>query len=460
MHTFKDDNSWRRHQSDFFLDQRKKKRKGRIFKILLALVLLIGISFSFKPALHKGKELISWVSAMVAPGDLPDPLIHKSPTLLTIGQAREQIKELPVLNASRNVFFLDTPEQSLRVNTSLDPELMEYLNSVQEKLKRLTRGKPRQLAIVVMDGHTGQFKAMAGFDLENPDANPVAQDIYPAASLFKIVTATAAIDALGYSPLTPVFFNGNKYTLYKRQLKNTRNKYTSKTTLARAFAESINPVFGKLGQNELGRERLDQYAEAFGFSQELNSDLEFPSGNFATTQSKYHLAELGCGFNQQTTISPIFAAVMVTAVLNQGHSRVPTLVDQITTAMDETIYKREQAVYKTAMKPETADAMIALMQKTISSGTARKSFRRISRDKVLSQLIIGGKTGSLYNREHIIKYDWFTGFGKTRSGNESVALAVLVGHGKYIGTRAATHARSILRKYFEPRLAKADAPNT
>ena len=82
--------------------------------------------------------------------------------------------------------------------------------------------------IVAMDAKTGNIVAMAGFDLADSKANPCMESNYPAASIFKIVTASAAIDSLGYTAHTPLYFNGNKYTLYKRQLNEVKNKYTTK----------------------------------------------------------------------------------------------------------------------------------------------------------------------------------------------------------------------------------------
>ena len=88
------------------------------------------------------------------------------------------------------------------------------------------------------------------------------------------------MDTLGYSDTTPLYFNGNKYTLYKRQITEKKNKYTSTVSLASAFAQSINPVFGKLGQLYLGRERLDTYASGFGFNLKTDADFQFQSGVF------------------------------------------------------------------------------------------------------------------------------------------------------------------------------------
>ena len=238
--------------------------------------------------------------------------------------------------------------------------------------------------------------------------------------------------------------------MYKRQLTTKRNKYTSRVTLARAFADSINPVFGKLGRFDLGREKLGRYAQGFGFNNVPDTDMDLPPGRFTVTDSDYHLAELGCGFNRQTQISPLFGAMLVTAVLNQGHLLVPRLVDRVETPDHEIVYKSTRSVYKTPITAESAREMLNIMQKTVTSGTARKSFRGYSRDKVLSKLTIGGKTGSLSNKERTVKYDWFTGFGSEKTGKRTLVVTVVVGHQKYIGTRASSHARNMLKTYFTP----------
>ncbi|MCP4720426.1 MAG: hypothetical protein GY860_13285, partial [Desulfobacteraceae bacterium] len=183
-------------------------------------------------------------------------------TTLSKAGLKGLILETPFLNSDKNVFFMDTQDKSYTITTSLDIKLQKMLIASMNRLKTLNRGKPQRIAMVAMDAQTGSLKAMAGFDLTDSQANPCAVSNYPAASIFKIVTASAAIDSLGYTAHTPLYFNGNKYTLYKRQLTDVKNKYTTKTSLARAFGESINPVFGKIGKNYLGKERLDTYAHA------------------------------------------------------------------------------------------------------------------------------------------------------------------------------------------------------
>lgn len=453
MQTYKKENSWREHQASYIQRQKKKALVSLIFKRFLPLVLAGVLVVTAWQVLDIGKRLavlgslfsksVEKTFSKKSPG-----ITAKVPAILSKSEVKPLIADIRFLNARKNIFFVDTPLESFRIKSSLDPGLMNYLISVQENLKKKDRGKPVQIAMVVMDAATGRLLAMAGYDMASPGANPCTRSDFPAASIFKIVTAASAVDALGYTPHTPVFFNGNKYTLYKDQLKETRNQYTVKISLAKAFAGSINPVFGKLGKT-LGREKLSAYAHHFGFNSSPASDLSFEPGRFVMEGSDYHVAELGCGFNHDTRISPVFGAMLVATMLNAGRTPVPAIVDWITDSDGRLVFRYKPETLRTAVTPQSADAMLRIMGKTVSAGTAKKSFRGYKRDSVLSTLILGGKTGSLYNRERTIKYDWFAGFGKEKKGDRAIVVSVMVGHGKYIGTRAARHARAILKQYFK-----------
>jgi len=435
-------------QSDFIYKRRKKHFLQKLFNFALLILipgfLILGawnfLSFGdfFKKIFSKNIPIVEQNQKQA-----------QEKIILSKTKVKELIQGLSFLNADKNIFFVDNLEASYTITSSLDTELQKDLLSAMDRLKTLDRGKPQRIAIIAMDATNGEIVAMAGFDLDDPGANPCLESNYPAASIFKIVTATAAVDSLGYTAHTPMYFNGNKYTLYKRQLKEVKNKYTTKISLANAFAQSVNPVFGKIGRNYLGKDRLNNYAQAFGFNQNPESELEFESSQFNIKENDFHLAELGCGFNRDTMISPIFGAMLITTVLNSGNSLIPSIVKQVERDKGEIIYKSKKELYKSVMTPKTAETMTRLMQKTITNGTARKSFRGFSKDKTLSKLIIGGKTGSLFNRERTVKYDWFTGFGKEKIGDRALAVSIVVGHRKYIGTRASAYGKTILKKYFK-----------
>jgi cell division protein FtsI/penicillin-binding protein 2 len=128
-----------------------------------------------------------------------------------------------------------------RVYTSLDLGLQQYL------LKKMDRVNSRYIGIVTMQPDTGRLLTMAGFNKIDPDQDPCLVADYPAASLFKIITAAAAIEEKGYTARTRLKFNGYKHTLYKRQLTDRTNRYTNAISFKDSFAQSVNPVFGKIG---------------------------------------------------------------------------------------------------------------------------------------------------------------------------------------------------------------------
>jgi len=458
LDSIKTERSWREFQASYIQQKKKLSMADRIRKFAVFLCLGAAacalIWFGADAVSKIGDRLFSPKPDKVA----SEPALPKH---LGRSEVKALVQNIDILNSKTDLFFADGPSWTYTIHTQLDTRLQAKLIRTLNYLKTLDRGKPKLIGMVAMDGSTGFIKAMAGFDPSKPGTNPCTSAAYPAASIFKIVTASAAVEKLNYTAGTPLYFNGRKYTLYKRQLTNQKTKYTSRVSLETAFAESINPVFGKLGQLSLGKAELNNFAEKFGFNQSPDTDFDFPVPHFSATGSDYHLAELGCGFNRDTRISPVFAMTMVSAVVNKGHCLVPRLVDRIANSDENEIYKSTKEIYKTPISAKTAATMKRLMKKTVLSGTARKSFRGHSRDNVLSNLLIGGKTGSLSNREHTIKYDWFTGFGQEKTTKETLIVAVVVGHGKYIGTRACIHATNMLKTYFSaPKTEKSSLTAT
>ena len=220
-----------------------------------------------------------------------------------------------------------------------------------------------------------------------------------------------------------------------------------------SFAQSINPVFGKLGVLKLGKSVLEEYATAFGFNQPIEFELSLDASHLQIEPAAYHWAEIACGFNRDTTISPIHGAMMVTAVVNKGRMVTPTMVDRITDQDGNLLYEKKPGQPRRAMTSRAARVITDLMETTVRSGTARNTFRNQRRHKVLSKLRIGGKTGSIYNRTHDARFDWFVGFAKEKQGQRRLAIAVLVAHEEYIGTRATTYARMAIAHYFKDHLA-------
>lgn len=358
-----------------------------------------------------------------------------------------------VVNLEANSFEIQVDQEHFNVETSLNLSLQTSV------LNKLHRSKAELMGLVALDPSTGRVLAMVGVDADHSSANPCLDNQFPAASIFKIVTAAAAIEQFNYTPDTKLTFNGGKYTLYKSQLKNTVNRYTNTISFRDSFAQSVNPVFGKIG-SEVGRKFLESYGQAFGFNRNIDFEVSFPASLLEATDESYHLAEIGCGFNRTTTLTPLHGALIAAAVLNRGKLPEPTLITQIVDENGREIYKGETGSAGDAVSSETSSLLESLMTRTVKSGTCRKTFRDAKNDRVLSRLVIGGKTGTIDNREHTRRMDWFVGFAREKSGTEKIAVAVVVGHGEYIGTRASEFARFTIRNYFKEYFASTDTDNS
>ncbi|HUT43800.1 MAG TPA: penicillin-binding transpeptidase domain-containing protein, partial [Desulfobacterales bacterium] len=332
--------------------------------------------------------------------------------------------------------------------TSLNIGLQNYL------LSKLNTSTARYIGIVAMDPATGKILSMVSFNKTDPSNNPCLDNRFPAASIFKIVTASAAIEKYGFSSNHVFTYNGMKHTLYKSQLKERKNRYTNRITFKDAFAQSVNPVFGKIGSLYLGKDTLEEYAKSFGFNKDIDFEILVDPSCVALSDEPYQWAEIACGFNNKTKMSPIHGAMMASAIINQGQLLKPTIVDRIVNEKGRIIYNGKLVPMSQAMAPNASQTLNRLMANTIKSGTGRKAFRRYRKDKILSRLNIGGKTGSIDNKTHDARYDWFVGFAEEKKGEEKIALSIIVAHEKYIGLRASYYARIAMKKYFKDAFAK------
>ena len=359
-----------------------------------------------------------------------------------------------VSNLTTKTFEISDGDRKLKVETTLDMPLQHFLTD------RLDTANSRYIGIVAMEPTTGRVLAMVGFDKENASGNPCVDNRFPAASIFKIVTAAAAIEKHQFTSNTPLTYNGQKHTLYRSQLKEKRNKWTRKTTLKDSFAQSVNPVFGKIGALVLGKSEIEDYARAFGFNHPIAFEIKLPPSRLAVSDDPYQWAEIASGFNRDTRISPLHGAVMAAAVLNRGHLIEPTVIDRIVSENGRSVYRGRARTIRQVINPEATAEMHRLMSETIKSGTCRKSFRGYQKDKILSRLNIGGKTGSINNESHETRYDWFVGFAAEKNGAEKIALSIIVAHEEYIGIRASQYAKMAIRHYFKDYFAEIDGRPT
>ena len=136
------------------------------------------------------------------------------------------------------------------------------------------------------------------------------------------------------------------------------------------------------------------------------------------------------------------------------------VIDRIVDADDRVYYQGRTVPIQQVTSPATSREVIKLMQATVRSGTARKPFKGYRRDKVLSRLRIGGKTGSINSRSDGTRFDWFVGFAEEKNGAGKIAVSIVVAHEKFIGRRAGEYARMAITRYFREYFARMKVKST
>lgn len=347
---------------------------------------------------------------------------------------------------------VEVPNNGFRTKGLVEYTIDPVLQKESEKL--LKSYKPDYGAVVMMDAATGKILALASFQKSGDTSNLALRGTFPAASIFKIVTATAALDKYELTPDTIVMFNGGNHTLYKKNVMSDKvNKWTRRIALREAFARSYNTVFGRVALERLAPEDLEEYAIRFGFNKNIHSDLPFDSGFTEIPREKnFHLTELASGFNKVTRMSPIQGAMIAASIAEDGVMRVPYVVDRVKDADGTVLFQAEPVTAAVTMSPQGADKLKELMEATIRQGTSKKSFKPLVRDRKFKELVLGGKTGSLTGDNPKGKVDWFVGYAMNE--DQRIAIAALTVNVDKWTVKSSHLAQSLFRSHFKEQFSR------
>ncbi|HKP97889.1 MAG TPA: penicillin-binding transpeptidase domain-containing protein [Fibrobacteria bacterium] len=312
----------------------------------------------------------------------------------------------------------------------------------------LERYRPETGVIMIADLRSGHVLAMG--EREDSVITGAPRLAYgggfPAASLIKILTATAALECKARELTDSIPQLGGYHTLYKRQLRTEGQHRYPKITLEEAFSKSVNPAFGMLGLS-MGPEALRATASRMGFNRAIlpscvaKSRIEFPDSGFS-------LAEAACGFTAKTTISPWHALQIARGAGDDGRLRpcsfARTIVD-LGSGAERPVTSDTGGYF---VSPANLGALQGFMQATVRTGTARKGFHSVLRAGHLEKIEAGGKTGSLDGEETRGRFDWFIGYVKLKDDPaRGLAFSIMLVHREYSSIHASQLAALLIRDW-------------
>lgn len=273
-------------------------------------------------------------------------------------------------------------DQSIVIETTIDPALQA--NAEQALRKRLA-GDGKKLhvgegAVVIMDGE-GRVKAMVGGrSYKKSQYNRATQARRQPGSAFKPFVYLAAFEQ-GYEP--DMVATDAPITIGNWSPDNYKHKYLGEVTLEQAYAQSLNTIAAKLGQ-DVGIAAVIKAARKLGITSPLSED-----------------ASLALGTSE---VSPLEMATAITPFANGGHAVQAFVVTRITTRDGKLLYERQGSGLGQVVDPLTLGEMNRLMRAVVNEGTGRKA--------AIAGFDIGGKTGTSQDSRDA----WFVGYSTYLTG--------------------------------------------
>ena len=228
--------------------------------------------------------------------------------------------------------------------------------------------------------------------------NKAIADTYEPGSVFKLITASAALE----EGITDTDNEGEFTCTGGIEVAGVRIKCWryyrphGRESLRQALMNSCNPVFIGLGQ-KLGVTKYYEYLEKFKLLKTTGIDLPGEAGSIFLAKEKAGPVELATiSFGQRFEITPIQLVTAISSIANGGTSIKPRVVKQIIHSetkevTDIPVEKGDRVISK-----ETSEKVLSMMESVVSEGTGKNA--------KVSGYRIGGKTGTSEDGVNTNKY--------------------------------------------------------
>lgn len=339
-------------------------------------------------------------------------------------------------------------------------------SSLQQYAQNLLAGQKG--AIIVSELKTGKILVMVSQPTFNPNlftqemsftewqnisqsednilCNRNIQGTYPPGSVFKLITAVAALEE-GLISLNEKIYCSGSLSLGDVTFKCWKEGGHGHQTFTQAISNSCNVFFYTLGQR-LGIDKLSDYASMFGLGEKTGVDIPGELSGLVPSQEwkKNTLDQawypgdtvnlsIGQGYLLAT---PMQIHNMACAIANEGISYKPINVDKIVSPEGEII---KQFIPEIARKVNVSSVTFQHvkegMRLAIKEGTGKNAR--------LEEIEIAGKTGTAQNPQGE-NHAWFVGFAPFQ--NSEIGITIFVEHGGDGSQAAAPLAGKIIAEYY------------
>ena len=331
---------------------------------------------------------------------------------------------------------------------TLDPRLQ---TSTDEVLRAFQIPYGGAVVVSIPDG---RVLAMVGRSAADPRLGPADLALRPwapAASVFKVVSATALVES-GLSGATRTCYHGGVSAVLPDNLIDIPAIDHRCDTLAFGVGKSQNAIIAKLVSRNLTSDGLMREGRSFGFDEAIPFDLPIEASHLDVPADHLEFARAAAGF-WHSTLSPMHGALLAATIANRGDMPAPTLIDS---AVDGAGHPVQLPV---ASPRHVANAAAAtevgrMMELTTRIGTAKATFRNKRGQRYLP-IEVAGKTGTLAAETDRgpIGYSWFVGYAPAE--HPTIAFAVVLGNSPTWRIKATYVGRHIVTEYLAEKADRA-----
>lgn len=272
------------------------------------------------------------------------------------------------------------------------------------------------------------------------------QSQYAPGSLFKIVTAIAALEE-GIIGVDETMGCRGSLQIGDREFKCWKKKGHGRLDIVQAIAKSCDVFFYQLGLR-VGGDKIAKYARMLGLSKKIGISLPSEARGLVpdSTWKKLYTGEvwypgdtanmsIGQGYLE---VTPLQMASLISLVANGGIIYKPFVVKKIIDGQGNVIKTfQPEVIGEVKISSGTLSIVRRGLREAVLSGTSQAvKFKRLS---------VAGKTGTAEN-PHGEDHAWFICYAPEET--PIIALAVLVEHGGHGASAAAPLARQILNGIF------------
>ena len=228
--------------------------------------------------------------------------------------------------------------------------------------------------------------------------NKAISDTYEPGSVFKLITASAALEeGITDTDKEGEFCCTGGITVGGARIKCWRYyRPHGSESLRLGLMNSCNPVFIGLGQ-KLGVKTYYSYLTKFGLLEKTGIRLPGEANSIFVKEEKCGPVELATiSFGQRFEITPLQLITAVSAICNGGNLLTPRVVKATVDSETGEVIENPVHIRNTAISKETSEKVLSMMESVVAEGTGKNA--------QVAGYKIGGKTGTSEDGVNTGKY--------------------------------------------------------